>query len=128
MQWVNCLDGLQTKAALGLCAVFIVDFATETYLAEVEPEGADRLKLVQLRDIANQPAPLNAQQQVKEWLAGQSYAHQFPLDSHLVERCRTDLLRLFARRKISVPVQFGKSFPPNGNTRPDRCLQENYAL
>jgi len=127
LQWVNCLDGLQIKAALGLCAVFIVDFAAETYLAEVEPEGADRLKLVQLRDIANQPAPLDAHQQVKEWLAVQSYAHQCPLDPQLVECCREDLLRLFARRKISVPLQFGKSFPPYGNTRPDRCLQENYA-
>jgi hypothetical protein len=126
MQWVNCLDGLQTKAALGLCAVFIVDVAAETYLAEVEPYGIDQLRLVQLRDIANKPAPADAFHQVRQWLAQQRCSLHLSPDPQLQARCRAELLNWLSRRKINVPGLPDKIFPPNVAIRPSKNVMETY--
>ncbi|WP_208931197.1 hypothetical protein [Rheinheimera sp. F8] len=124
IQWVNCLDSLQTKAALGLCAVFIVDIATETYLAEVEPAGIDQLRLVQLRDIANKPATADAFYQVQQWLAQQQYSRHPAPEPQLQARCRAELLNWLSRRKIYVPALLGQNFPSNVVIRADKNVME----
>jgi hypothetical protein len=112
MQWANCLASLRAKAALGLCTVFIIELAGESYLAEVEPNSSGRFTLVQLRDAANEPAGQVFVRQVELWLAKQVPQFKGCVAPQLIASCRSQLLEQFKRRKIVPLSVVEKNFPP----------------